>query len=80
MPSVGLYHGDFPSQITADSQALFQFHNSQKQQPVIGIAMYGSVVDYEQQQVIDAFISKLEKKGAKAFGYFFDDGGVILTY
>ncbi len=80
VPSEGLYHRNFPSQITADKDAFFNFLAPQAQQPVIAIAMYRSTVDYEQQQVIDALISGLEQKGAKAFGYFFEGGDKVLNF
>ena len=76
VPSVGLYHYNFPGQVTADEEVFYAFlHGNDKlenQQPVIAIGIHRSVVDYEQQQIVDGIIKGLEEKGAKAFGYFFE--------
>jgi len=80
IPNVGLYHYDFTGQLTADEQGFFAWLNPQAQQPVVAIGMHRSVVDYEQQQVVDAMIKGLESKGAKAFGFFFEGNDEPLEY
>lgn len=80
IPSVGLYHYNFPGQVTADEQAFFNFLNVEKNQPVIAIGIHRSVVDYEQQQIVDAMIKGLEEKGAKALAYFFEGEDQAVNY
>lgn len=80
VPSVGLYHPQFENQVTADEQAFFSWLKPQANQPVIAMAIHRSVVDYEQQQVVDAVLTGLEAKGAKAFGFFFEGEDQDLTY
>jgi len=72
VPSVGLYHYDFPGLVTADEKAFFKYLAIGQNQPVIAIGIHRSVVDYEQQQIVDALIKGLEAKGAKALAYFFE--------
>jgi cobaltochelatase CobN len=72
VPRVGLYHYDFPGLVTADEEAFFIHLNIKENQPVIAIGVHRSVVDYEQQQIVDALIKGLEEKGAKALAYFFE--------
>jgi cobaltochelatase CobN len=73
IPKTGLYHEDFVTKLTKDENAFFTWLSPKKNTPVIAIGIHRSVVDYEQQQVIDALIQGLEKKGAKAFAFYFDD-------
>jgi len=80
IPNVGLYHYGFEGQVTADSDAMFNFLKVQDKQPVIAIGMHRSTVDYEQQQIVDAMIKGLEAKGAKALGYFFEGNDEVLNY
>jgi len=91
-PNVGLYHYDFDGQITDDESAFYQYLDSrnaisntsgnaiEKDQPVIAIGMHRSVIDYEQQQIVDALIKGLELKGAKAFGYFFEGEDQAMNF
>ncbi|GHE94589.1 cobaltochelatase subunit CobN [Thalassotalea profundi] len=79
-PTVGLYHYAFKGQITDDEDAFFEFLQTEKKQPVIAIGIHRSVVDYQQQQIVDAIIKGLEEKGAKAFGYFFEGEDLPLNY
>ncbi|WP_291618221.1 cobaltochelatase subunit CobN [Colwellia sp.] len=72
VPNVGLYHYDFPGLVTSDEEAFFEHLNISDNQPVIAIGIHRSVVDYEQQQIVDALIKGLEAKGAKALAYFFE--------
>ena len=72
VPNVGLYHYDFPGLVTSDEEAFFDHLNIADNQPVIAIGIHRSVVDYEQQQIVDALIKGLEAKGAKALAYFFE--------
>ncbi|QOL27191.1 cobaltochelatase subunit CobN [Thalassotalea sp. LPB0316] len=80
VPDVGLYHSEFDGQVTADESAFFNFLNSQPNQVVIAIGMHRSVVDYEQQQIVDQLIKGIENKGGKAFGFFFEGNDVALNY
>ena len=73
MPTTGLYHSNFPTQLTKNENDFFTWLAPKKDTPVIAIGIYRSAIDYEQQQVIDALIQGLEKKGAKAFAFYFDD-------
>ncbi len=73
MPTTGLYHHDFVTKLTKDEKAFFTWLAPEKNTPVIGVGIYRSSIDYEQQQVVDALIQALEKKGAKAFAFYFDD-------
>ncbi|WP_448211253.1 cobaltochelatase subunit CobN [Colwellia sp. MEBiC06753] len=80
VPNVGLYHPNFTvngvnAQITDDEAAFFQFLAPTINQPVIAIGIHRSVVDYEQQQIVDEVITKLEAKGAKAYGFYFEGDG-----
>jgi len=72
VPRVGLYHYDFPGLVTADEEAFFNYLAISQNQPVIAIGIHRSVVDYEQQQIVDALVKGLEAKGAKALAYFFE--------
>ncbi|OKY26958.1 cobaltochelatase subunit CobN [Thalassotalea sp. PP2-459] len=80
VPNVGLYHYALTPQVTNDETAFYQFLAPTDHQPVIAIGMHRSVVDYEQQQIVDALIKGLEAKGAKAFGYFFEGNDEALNY
>lgn len=80
VPNVGLYHPAFDGQVSADENAFFNWLNPTKSQPVVAIAVHRSVIDYEQQQVVDALISGLENKGAKALAFFFEGNDESLTY
>ena len=85
VPNVGLYHyalqdNGFDSQVTSDEEAFFNFLSAAEKQPVIAIGIHRSVVDYEQQQIVDAMIIGLEQKGAKAFGFFFEGNDEALNY
>jgi len=80
VPSVGLYHYDFPGLVTADEEAFFEQLNISDNQPVIAIGIHRSVVDYEQQQIVDALIKGLEEKGAKALAYFFEGEDQTMNF
>ncbi|WDE13822.1 cobaltochelatase subunit CobN [Thalassomonas haliotis] len=85
VPDVGLYHYDFPGLLTSDEDAFFAYLNdkneaAENKQPVIAIAIHRSVIDYEQQQVVDTMIKGLEAKGAKAFAFFFEGNDELLSY
>lgn len=72
VPKVGLYHYDFPGLVTEDEEAFFKHLDVQAGQPVIAMGIHRSVIDYEQQQIVDAVLKGLEAKGAKALAYFFE--------
>lgn len=84
VPNVGLYHyayeADGEKQVTDNEQGFYQWLGASAKQPKIAIGIHRSVVDYEQQQIIDALIKGLEEKGAKAFGYYFEGEDESLTY
>ncbi len=84
VPNVGLYHYAYETetekQVTNKENSFYQWLNAQPSQPRVAIGMHRSVVDYEQQQIVDALIKGLEKKGAKAFGFFFEGNDESLTY
>ncbi|WP_448548024.1 cobaltochelatase subunit CobN [Thalassotalea fusca] len=80
VPNVGLYHYGLDSQVTSDEAMFFQYLNAQADQPVIAVGMHRSVVDYEQQQIVDNLIKSLEEKGAKAFGFYFEGNDEALNY
>ncbi len=80
VPNVGLYHPDFKSSVTANQSEFFNWLDVKDNQPVIAIAIHRSVIDYEQQQVVDALIHGLQKKGAKALAFFFEGNDESLTY
>jgi len=80
VPNVGLYHSQFEGQVTADEDAFFEFLAPQEKQVVIAIGMHRSVVDYEQQQIVDAMIKGIEDKGGKALGFFFEGNDEALNY
>lgn len=73
MPTTGLYHHNFPTKLTKDEKAFFTWLAPEKNTPVIAVGIYRSAIDYEQQHVVNALIQGLEKKGAKAFAFYFDD-------
>ena len=75
-----MYHYAIPGQVTADEQAFFNFLKVESEQPVIAIGIHRSIVDYEQQQIVDAIIKGLEEKGAKALAYFFEGEDNELNY
>ncbi len=80
IPNVGLYHPEFDGHVSADEESFFNWLNAKTTQPVIAIAVHRSVIDYEQQQIVDALISGLENKGAKALAFFFEGNDEALTY
>lgn len=80
IPEVGLYHPEFDGHVSADETRFFNWLDVKSTQPVIAIAVHRSVIDYEQQQVVDGLISGLENKGAKAFAFFFEGNDETLTY
>ncbi|GGO71168.1 cobaltochelatase subunit CobN [Bowmanella pacifica] len=80
IPDVGLYHPDFPNQVTDDEGRFFASLQVKNNQPLVGIAIHRSVVDYEQQQIVDAMIRGIERRGGKAFGFFFEGEDQALNY
>ncbi len=80
VPNVGLYHYDFPGLVTSDEAAFFKYLDIQEIQPVIAIGIHRSVVDYEQQQIVDAVLKGLEAKGAKALAYFFEGKDEVKNF
>mgnify|MGYP000161818078 CR=1 FL=1 len=84
VPNVGLYHYAYETagekQVTSNELGFYNWLNAKSDQPKIAIGMHRSVVDYEQQQIVDALIQGLEEKGAKAFGFFFEGNDESLTY
>lgn len=80
VPNIGLYHYNFPGQVTDKEETFFSFLKVKEKQPVIAVGIHRSVVDYEQQQIVDALIKGLEAKGAKAFGFFFEGEEKEISY
>ncbi|MGB0935810.1 MAG: cobaltochelatase subunit CobN [Colwellia sp.] len=83
VPDVGLYHPKFSGQVTHKEKEFFQFLSTASKNPsagTIAIAIHRSVIDYEQQQIVDALINGIEKKGANAFAYFFEGEDTHLNY
>lgn len=90
VPNIGVYHPDYKTLVTKDEADFYTWLNQRQlvklaesetaKQPTVAIAMHRSVVDYEQQQIVDAMIQGLEAKGAKAFGFFFEGEDENLTY
>jgi len=84
VPNVGLYHYNYETetekQVTSNEEGFYNWLKAGKSQPKVAIGMHRSVVDYEQQQVVDAVIKGLEAKGAKAFGFYFEGNDESLTY
>jgi cobaltochelatase CobN len=80
VPTVGLYHPKWQSQVSDQESVFFNWLNPNPKQPLIAVAIHRSVIDYEQQQVVDALITGLEQKGAKAFAFFFEGEDEALSY
>ena len=84
VPNVGLYHYAYETetekQVTSNEDGFYKWLKAGNNQPKIAIGMHRSVVDYEQQQIVDALIKGLEVKGAKAFGFYFEGNDESLTY
>ncbi|WKD48605.1 cobaltochelatase subunit CobN [Microbulbifer spongiae] len=80
VPKVGFYHPRLPQLVTDNEENFFKWLQASGEQPVIALAIHRSVVDYEQQQVVDALLSGLEGKGARAFGFFFEGEDLPLAY
>ncbi|MGL1956030.1 MAG: cobaltochelatase subunit CobN [Colwellia sp.] len=80
VPTVGLFHDDFPNKVTANEQAFFNWLKPEKNQPVIALSIHRSTIDYEQKQIVNAIIEGLEEKGAKAFAFFFEGEDQPLNY
>ncbi|WP_299942355.1 cobaltochelatase subunit CobN [uncultured Microbulbifer sp.] len=80
VPKVGFYHPSLPQLVTDSEEDFFKWLQASGQQPVIALAIHRSVVDYEQQQVVDAILDGLEEKGAKAFAFFFEGEDLPLSY
>lgn len=80
IPNVGLYHPEFDGHVSADETQFFSWLDAKPSQPVIAIAIHRSVIDYEQQQIVDAIITGLQNKGAKALAFFFEGNDEALTY
>lgn len=80
VPETGLYHPDFPGLMTDDEAAFFSKVKADEGQPLVAVAIHRSIVDYEERQVVDAMIRGIEKKGAAAFGFFFEVNDQALGY
>lgn len=80
VPDVGLYHPDFHGLVTNDEAAFFSKVKADEEQPLVAIAIHRSVIDYEERQTVDAIIRGIEKKGAEAFGFFFEVNDQALGY
>ncbi|MFS1524877.1 cobaltochelatase subunit CobN [Microbulbifer sp. 2304DJ12-6] len=80
VPKVGFYHPSLPQLVTDNEEDFFKWLQASDHQPVIALAIHRSVVDYEQQQVVDAILDGLEEKGAKAFAFFFEGEDLPLSY
>jgi cobaltochelatase CobN len=80
IPSVGLFHNDYPGEITVDEPAFFNWLAPKENQPIIALGIHRSTIDYDQKQIINAIINGLEAKGAKAFSFFFEGEDQPLNY
>ncbi|WP_444932804.1 cobaltochelatase subunit CobN [Microbulbifer sp. JTAC008] len=80
VPKVGFYHPRLEQLVTDKEEFFFDWLKPAEQQPVIAVAIHRSVVDYEQQQVVDTLLDGLESKGAKAFAFFFEGEDLPLSY
>ncbi|GAB2884344.1 cobaltochelatase subunit CobN [Microbulbifer echini] len=80
VPKVGFYHPRWEQLVTDREEDFFRWLQPADQQPVIAVAIHRSVVDYEQQQVVDTLLQGLEMKGAKAFAFFFEGEDLPLSY
>ncbi|MCO1336137.1 cobaltochelatase subunit CobN [Microbulbifer sp. OS29] len=80
VPKVGFYHPQLEQVVTDKEAFFFDWLKPADQQPVIAVAIHRSVVDYEQQQVVDTLLSGLEEKGARAFAFFFEGEDLPLSY
>lgn len=85
IPEIGLYHPSFPTLLTDDEDAFFTHLNTLPENnsltaPVVAIAMYRNLIDYEQRQVIDHLIAKFAQKGSIAFGFYFENEDAELSY
>ena len=80
VPLTGLYHPNYVDGVSADEQAFFDWLAPKAGQAAIGIAIHRSVIDYEQQQIVDALINGIEARGQRAFGYFYEGNDEELPY
>ncbi|QBF83715.1 cobaltochelatase subunit CobN [Shewanella maritima] len=80
VPNIGLYHYGFKGLVTDDEQAFFDYLAPKTDQVVIAVGIHRSIVDYEQAQIVDELLKRLEAKGAKAFGFFFEGEDKDLNY
>lgn len=80
IPDIGLYHPSFPNQVTANKEEFYKQLNIKENQPLIAIAMHRSVIDYEEQHVVDAMITSIEALGGQAFGFFYEGEEQELSY
>lgn len=84
VPSVGLYHPLYrkgqESQITGNEEDFFDWLSPKAEQSIIAIGMHRSVVDYQQTQIVDDIITRLEAKNVKALGFFFEGEDLPLNY
>ncbi len=80
VPAMGLYHPEFPQQLTDDSQAFFDWLQPVADQPLIAIGMHRGAVDYEQSDVVDALIQRLTARGARAFGFYYDEDDQVQDF
>ena len=60
IPNVGLYHPEFDGHVSADETQFFNWLDAKSSQPVIAIAIHRSVIDYEQQQIVEALNDKAQ--------------------
>ncbi len=80
IPLTGLYHPKFKDGMTDNEVNFFNWLATTPEQVVIGVAIHRSVIDYEQQQIVDALINGIEEKGHRAFGFYFEGNDEALNY
>ncbi len=80
IPQTGLYHPKFKDGLTNSEVDFFNWLAPTPEQVVIGVAIHRSVIDYEQQQIVDALINGVEEKGHRAFGFYFEGNDESLNY
>ncbi|MDY0073304.1 MAG: cobaltochelatase subunit CobN [Thauera sp.] len=80
VPPQGLYHPDYPQQLTDNAPDFFGWLQPVADQPLIAIGMHRGVVDYEQSTVVDALIERLSAKGAKVFGFYYDENDQLQDF
>lgn len=80
LPDVGFYHPDFPGTVSDDRRDIRRWLDVQDNQPVVAVGMHRAALELEDTQVIDQLFTRIEQRGAKVIGFFYEGVDALQNY